>query len=112
MAKKETIEVKELAARIGKAKGIPADQAGKLLRGRIRANFELLNTPSNWPAMHKQGKANRDGARYPAMPVATGEALFKALTKGTALKDALAKPRRARAPKVDAATPAPDTATA
>jgi hypothetical protein len=99
MAKKETTTVKDIATRVAKAKGIDEVKAGKLVRGRIRANFDLLNTSTNWPAMHKAGKANKDGARYPEMPISTGDALFVALTKGTALKDALAKPRKARTRK-------------
>lgn len=106
MARKETISVKDLAARVGKAKGIDADKAGKLLRSRIRGNFDLLNTKPTWPAMHALGKVNKDGNRYPEMPVATADALFKAMTKGTPLADAL-QASRARAPKAVKAPEAP-----
>lgn len=107
MARKETTSIKAIAERVAKAKGIDADKAAKLVRGRIRGNFDLLNTSTTWPAMHKQGKANKDGARYPEMPVATGEALFKAMTKGTPLADALkaSRARTPKAPKADTTAP-------
>jgi uncharacterized protein with WD repeat len=104
MAKKETVEVKELAARIAKAKGIDADKAGKLLRSRIRGNFDTLATKAAWPALVTQGKANKDGNRYPAMPAATAEALFKAMTKGTPIADAL---KAGRSRKVTTPEPTP-----
>jgi hypothetical protein len=105
MARKSTtdVTVADLAARIAKAKGIPANQAGKALRGRIRGNFELLARPTVWPSLVKAGKVNKDGNRYTAMPAATADALFTSMTKGTALKDALAKPKKSRkAPEADA----------
>lgn len=105
MARKETQSLKDLAARIAKAKGIEADKAGKLLRSRVRGNFDLLNTKANWPAMAAQGKVNKDGNRYPELPLATADALFKAMTKGTPLAETL-KVTRARAPKADAPAPA------
>lgn len=107
MAKKESTTVKELAMRIGKAKGLEADEAAKMLRRRIRANFDLIQ--ANWPAMKAQGKENRDGNRYPPMPPALADALFVATTKGTPMKEALAKPRKARKPKAaPTTTPAPE----
>lgn len=107
MARKETISVKDLAARIGKAKGIDDDKAGKLLRARIRGNFDLLNTKQVWPAMNAAGKGNKDGNRYPEMPVATADALFKAMTKGTPLADSLKATRARKAtPAVEATTEA------
>lgn len=104
MARKETTTVKQLAERVGKAKGIDADKAGKLVRSRIRGNFDLLATKQHWPAMVTAGKANKDGNRYPEMPVKTADAIFKAMTKGTALADALkaANARAPKAPKADA----------
>ncbi len=107
---KEITTVKEIAVRVAKAKGIDEGKAGKLVRSRIRSNFDILNTPTNWPEMHKAGKENKDGNRYPAMPKATGDALFVAMTKGTALKDTLAKPRKARTPKVTPPAEAPTEA--
>lgn len=105
MARKETTSVKQLAERVAKAKGIPADKAAKLVRGRIRGNFDTIATKQHWPALVTQGKANKDGGRYPDMPVATAEALFKAMTKGTPLADAL---KKQRTPKAPTAAPAPD----
>lgn len=105
MARKETTSVKAIAERVAKAKGIPADKAAKLVRGRIRSNFDTIATKQHWPALVTQGKANKDGNRYPEMPVATGEALFKAMTKGTPLADAL-KASKARTPKATPTAPA------
>jgi uncharacterized protein with WD repeat len=104
MAKRETSTVKELSARVAKAKGIDADKAGKLVRSRIRGNFDLLATKQTWPQIVTQGKGNKDGNRYPDMPAGTADAIFVAMTKGTPIADAL-KAKRARAPK--ATTPAP-----
>lgn len=110
MARKETQSVKVLAERVGKAKGIDPEKAAKLVRGRIRGNFDTLATKANWPALVTQGKANKDGGRYPEMPVKTADAIFKAMTKGTPLADAIkdANKRAPKAPKADA--PAPDAA--
>lgn len=110
MARTTDVSVKELATRIAKAKGIEADKAAKMLRSRIRANDSILFTKSAWPALVAQGKANKDGNRYPPMPPATADALFTAMTKGKALKDALAKPRKSRKVTPDTAPPAPTPA--
>jgi hypothetical protein len=101
MARKESTTIKQLAERIAKAKGIAPDQAAKLVRGRIRGNFDALATNAVWPELVKAQKANKDGNRYPDMPVATADALFKTMTKGTPLADTL-KASRARKPKADA----------
>lgn len=109
MARKETTSVKDLAARVGKAKGIDPEKAGKLVRGRIRGNFDLLATKATWPALVAQGKVNKDGGRYPEMPAKTADAIFKAMTKGTPLADALkeANKRAPKAPKADTPAEAP-----
>lgn len=108
MAKKDTTTVKDLAARVAKAKGIPADKAGKLVRSRIRGNFDTIATRQHWPQLVTQGKANKDGNRYPEMPMRTADALFRAMTKGTPVADAL-KASKARTPKADTPAPAPTT---
>lgn len=107
---KVDVELKALTERIAKAKGIPADKAGKMLRTRIRSGIDAgtIVPTKHWPAYAKQGKVNRDGNRYPAVPVELAEALFTSMTKGKALKETLAAPRKARAPKPDQA-PAPVT---
>lgn len=104
MARTTDVTLAELRDRIAKAKGIPSDKAGKALRGRIRAGIDsgAIVPKTHWPAYAKAGKENRDGNRYPAMPPATAEALFQAMTKGKALKEALAT-KKPRAPKVDKA---------
>lgn len=97
MSRNTPITVKELGIKIAKAKGIDNDKASKLLRSRIRSNFTTVLP--HWPALKAQGKENKDGNRYPAMPPALADALFTALTKGTPVKDTLAKPKKARKPK-------------
>ena len=105
MAKQELFTVKDVAARIAKAKGIEADEAAKVLRSRIRSNFDTVLP--HWPALKAQGKENKDGNRYPPMPKPLADALTTAVTKGTPVKDVLAKARKPRKPK---ATPAPTPA--
>jgi hypothetical protein len=108
MAKRTTpVTVKELGARIAKAKGIQPDEASKLLRTRIRANFDTILP--HWPALKAQGKANRDGNRYPPMPPALAEKLATAVVKGTPVKDALARTPKAKKPKAEAPAPTPST---
>lgn len=102
MATKNPTTVKELSIRIAKAKDIDSNDAAKQLRTRIRSNFAVVE--ANWPALKAQGKENRDGNRYPPMPPALADALFTALTKGTSVKDALAKPKKARKPKATVTT--------
>ena len=111
MARNSDVALKDLVARIAKAKGIPAEKMGKQVRSRIRSNIDngTIVPTKHWPLYAKANKANRDGNRYPAMPAATAEALFQSMCKGKALKDALAKPRASRkAPNADAA-PSPST---
>lgn len=108
MAKSDPQSIKAVAARIAKAKDIEADEAAKLLRSRIRANFDLVT--AHWPALKAQGKVNKDGNRYPAMPPTLADALVTAVAKGTPVKEALAKPRKARKPKATV-TPTPEAPT-
>jgi hypothetical protein len=103
MATKNPTTLKELSVRIAKAKDIEPGDAAKQLRTRIRSNFSVVE--ANWPALKAQGKENRDGNRYPPVPPTLADALFNALTKGTSVKEALAKPKKERKPK---ATPAPE----
>jgi hypothetical protein len=104
------VTLADLRDRIAKAKGMPADKAGKALRTRIRAGIDsgTIVPAKHWPTYAKAGKVNRDGNRYPDMPKELAEALFTSMTKGKALKDLLAKPARARKVKADEA-PAPAT---
>lgn len=111
MARNTDVELKDLVARVAKAKGIPAEKMGKQVRSRIRSNIDngTIVPTKHWPLYAKAAKVNRDGNRYPAMPAATADAIFNSMCKGKALKDSLAKPPRARkAPKADEA-PAPTT---
>ena len=111
MARNTDVELKDLVARIAKAKGIAPEKMGKQVRSRIRSNIDngTIVPTKHWPLYAKANKLNRDGNRYPAMPAATADALFNSMCKGKALKDALAKPRNTRkAPDADAA-PAPTT---
>lgn len=78
-------------------KGVDTTKAGKLNRSFIRSNFDVI--AKAWPELAKSGKNNKDGNRYPShMPITVANAIVaRDLAK-------LAKPRKARAPKVTTVT--------
>lgn len=110
-SKREVVELKELIARIANAKGVEHGKMAKQVRDRIRGaiDSDTLVPAKHWPGYQKAGKVNRDSARYPAMPKATADAIFTAMTKGKPLAETLkvSKARTPRAKKADAAPAAP-----
>ena len=71
-----TFTMSQAVTAYAKAKNLSdVTKAGKLLRSRVRANFDHLRVTHNWPSEAKQ---NRDGNRYEPMP----ESLFREIEKG------------------------------
>lgn len=68
-----TSTVKALAIRIAEAKELDPADAAKALRRRIRRDFDKL-APS-WPGL-TDAKDNRDGNRYPPMPMELADEIF------------------------------------
>lgn len=68
-----TSTVKALAIRIAEAKDLDPADAAKALRRRIRRDFDKL--APEWPGL-TDAKDNRDGNRYPPMPLELADAIF------------------------------------
>lgn len=86
MAKKNTskkpptdkvVTLSAVVAKASELSGKEAEKCGKEIRGRIRRNFDDL--AKSWPQL--EAKDNRDGNRYPAMPVAVAQTLLEPYRK-------------------------------
>lgn len=58
-----TIKLSTIYATVAERKGIEVSQAGKSVRSRLRSHFDDYQERFNYPG---DGKANRDGNRWPS----------------------------------------------
>jgi len=93
----KSVPFSSLHVTYARVKGIDTTKAGKLNRGFIRSNFEVI--AKAWPELRASQKINRDGNRYPqTVPAHVADAIIKRdLAK---LAQAGKRASKPRAPKV------------
>jgi hypothetical protein len=69
----KTVSLSTVVARHAEKRGIESTKAGKAIRSRLRSHFDDYSERFNYPG---DGKSNRDGNRWPDMPVALAKELL------------------------------------
>jgi hypothetical protein len=70
--KGKTVSLSVVVARHAEQRGIDTTKAGKAIRSRLRSHYDDYSKRFNYP----QGKDNRDGNRWPDMPIALAKELL------------------------------------